>query len=113
MAPNAGVPVVTLAGAKAHASRVAASVVLALHLPELVARTPQDYQDLAVLLAARPRALAAVRERLLGARSQRRLFDRRWWVLHLERSLHMMRELWLSAQPPMHLIVADSDSSSS
>ncbi len=45
----------TVAGGKAHSSRVAASVILALGLPELVARSLEDYQDIAVRLAQHPR----------------------------------------------------------
>ena len=48
---SGGGPVLTLPGSKAHSSRVAASVILALGLPELVARTIGEYENIAVRLA--------------------------------------------------------------
>ena len=42
------------------ASRIAASLILSLGLPELVVRTLQDYEELAVLLATRADLLARV-----------------------------------------------------
>ncbi len=46
-----GVPVVTLAG-RTHVSRVGASVLSCVGLPELVAHTPGEFVDIAVALAA-------------------------------------------------------------
>lgn len=55
-----GVPVVTLAGA-AHRARVGASILGAVGLPELVARTPEEFVDIAAGLAAAPQRLAQLR----------------------------------------------------
>jgi protein O-GlcNAc transferase len=66
-----GVPVITLAG-DVHMSRVGASLLSAAGLETLVARTPEDYIELAVALASDPprrqRLRATMRERLQGSR---------------------------------------------
>ena len=58
-----GVPVITLAG-RSHASRVGASFLASLGLPELVASNPAEYAGAAARLAADPARLAALRASL-------------------------------------------------
>jgi predicted O-linked N-acetylglucosamine transferase (SPINDLY family) len=58
-----GVPVLTLAGDR-HMSRVGASLLAAIGHPEWIAADADAYVRLAVELAAKPEALAAVRARL-------------------------------------------------
>lgn len=70
----AGLPVLTWLG-KTFPSRVAASLLRAAGLPELVADTPEAYEDLAVTLATRPGRLAGLRERLQRNRATAALFD--------------------------------------
>jgi predicted O-linked N-acetylglucosamine transferase (SPINDLY family) len=78
-----GVPVVTLAGAT-HVSRVGASLLTNVGLPELVAETPEQYLDIAQRLAIdveRRRALrTGMRARLLTSR----LLDASGFVRDLE-----------------------------
>ncbi|EKX50147.1 hypothetical protein GUITHDRAFT_135331 [Guillardia theta CCMP2712] len=50
---SSGVPVLTLPGSKAHSSRVAASVVIAAGLPEIIARDLEDYEEIATKLISR------------------------------------------------------------
>jgi predicted O-linked N-acetylglucosamine transferase (SPINDLY family) len=65
-----GVPVLTLAG-NTHASRVGASLMTAVGLPELVAETPEAFVNIAAELAADRARLAAIRaglrERLVAS----------------------------------------------
>lgn len=65
-----GVPVVTLAGER-HAARVGASLLQAVGLRALIARTPDEYVELARALATDPARLAelrrGLRERVLGS----------------------------------------------
>lgn len=63
----AGTPVLTCAG-EAFASRVAASLLTALGLPELVTATLEDYRARALALAHSPAILAELRARLAGRR---------------------------------------------
>lgn len=70
----AGVPVLTLPG-RTFASRVGASLLRAVDLPELVASSLDDYVDKAIALAQHPERLAALRAHLLAARDTAPLYD--------------------------------------
>jgi predicted O-linked N-acetylglucosamine transferase (SPINDLY family) len=70
----AGLPVLTVAG-DTFVSRVAASLLEAAGLPELVARDLDDYERIALDLAADRGYLAALRHRLAQRRDSCTLFD--------------------------------------
>lgn len=70
----AGVPVVTYTG-RTFASRVAASLVHAVGLPELACGDIEQYARLVVELAHDPERLTAMRNTLIDARLQSPLFD--------------------------------------
>ena len=69
-----GLPVVTLAG-EAFASRVAASLLHATDMAELVTTNPQAYEALACDLARSPERLAALKKKLVDNRLTTPLFD--------------------------------------
>jgi protein O-GlcNAc transferase len=69
-----GLPVVTCYG-KAFHGRVAASLLKAIDMPELVATRPEDYEALALELAQNPPLLKATREKLIRNRSTTALYD--------------------------------------
>jgi hypothetical protein len=79
----AGVPLLTLAGSS-YASRLGGSMLHAIGLPELVARSPRAYEDKAVRLARKPEQLARLRRRLARNRDRSALFDTPALVRHLE-----------------------------
>ena len=70
----AGVPVVTLRG-RHFASRVSASCLHAIGLPELVTESLSDYEALAVKLAQDGGFLRATRQKLMNNRLSQPLFD--------------------------------------
>jgi protein O-GlcNAc transferase len=70
----AGLPVVTCRGT-AFAGRVAASLLTAAGLPELITENAADYEALALALARDPARLRALREKLASARATAPLFD--------------------------------------
>lgn len=70
----AGLPVVTRIG-ETFASRVAASLLQAVGLPELVTDSSQAYEALILKLARDPDSLAALRRKLADNRSTAPLFD--------------------------------------
>ena len=70
----AGLPVLTCIGG-CFAGRVAASLLHAVGLPELIASTPQDYEAMAVALARDPERLTALKARLAANRATAPLFD--------------------------------------
>ena len=90
----AGVPVVTCAG-QAFAGRVAASLLKAAGLPELVAQTLADYESLALKLARDPQWRAALRETLLRNRRHAPFFDSRRHARMMEAAF---RQMWRHAQ---------------
>jgi predicted O-linked N-acetylglucosamine transferase (SPINDLY family) len=86
----AGLPLLTLPGA-GFASRVAASLLAAVGLPELIARDAQDYERMAVRLATHPQELRALRDRLAANRRTLPLFDTAKFTADIE-SLYL--DLW-------------------
>lgn len=70
----AGVPLITCTG-EAYASRVAASLLNAAGLPELVTGNLRDYEALALSLAGDPARLREMRERLTRQRETGQLFS--------------------------------------
>ncbi len=70
----AGVPVVTLRG-ETFASRVAASLLHTVGLPELITDRLEDYEALALHLARTPTLLREIRDRLARNRTGTPLFD--------------------------------------
>jgi predicted O-linked N-acetylglucosamine transferase (SPINDLY family) len=70
----AGVPVLTARG-NAFAGRVAASVLTAAGLPELIAQSIEDYEAMALKLAREPHTLAAIKAKLARNRETSALFD--------------------------------------
>ena len=85
----AGVPVLTCLG-ESFAGRVAASLLRALDLPELVTHHPEQYEALALQLGSSPAAHAQLRAKLLQHRFTRPLFDRERYRRHLESALQTM-----------------------
>ena len=87
----AGLPVLTLQG-RSFASRVAAGFLVALGLDELVTSRAEDYEALALSLAADPGKLSDIRQRLWQARRDRPLFHVRGLARDLERAYRQMVE---------------------
>ena len=78
-----GLPVVTCKGA-AFSGRVAASILLAAGLPELVTESLEDYEALALKLAQDQAALAAVKSKIAGLKGHCALFDTAGFTRDLE-----------------------------
>jgi protein O-GlcNAc transferase len=106
----AGVPVVTRPG-DSFASRMAASLLKTLGLPELVAEGPEEYERIATQLATDPAGLAALRERLATLRHTSALFNTERFTRHLESAYETMYETSIRGEPPVAFAVADSSSS--
>lgn len=100
----AGLPVLTRMGAS-FASRVAASLLRAVDVPELIASTQQDYENLASELASDPERLGAIKQRLVESRNSTPLFDSTLFTRHLEAAYSAMCERYHSGLPPEHIYV--------
>jgi len=100
----AGVPLITCVG-DTFAGRVAASLLRAIRLPELIARTPADYEALAGELATNPAKLREIRERLARNRLTQPLFDIASYTKALERAYATMYERQRAGFQPDHIDV--------
>ncbi len=85
----AGVPLITCRGT-AFPGRVAASLLAAAGLPELITESPEAYEALALALAADRERLAALRARLAQNRESCALFDTAGFTLGLEAAYRTM-----------------------
>lgn len=103
----AGVPVLTCAG-RSFAARVAASVLRAVGLAQLVVTTQANYEALAVTLAKQPKHLAQIKNYLTENRRDFRLFDTPRYVRHLESAFVNIIERFRAGLGPDHVVVAAS-----
>jgi predicted O-linked N-acetylglucosamine transferase (SPINDLY family) len=93
----AGLPVLTNTG-KSFASRVAASLLNAVGLPELAVDSSQEYIEMAVNLSADPSRLKLIRAKLESSGHQHPLFDTVSYVRGLEEAFVKMNTLSLAGE---------------
>jgi predicted O-linked N-acetylglucosamine transferase (SPINDLY family) len=79
----AGLPVLTLMG-QSFASRVAASLLNALNLPELITETESSYEQTALMLALQPDRMNLLKSKLVDACEKSSLFNGVLFARHLE-----------------------------
>ena len=101
----AGLPVLTCPG-DSMAARVAASLLTAVGLPELIAHGPDEYEAKALELALDPARLGAIRRRLAENRTTRPLFDTTRYARYLEQAYLQMHERHRAGLPPDHIVIA-------
>jgi predicted O-linked N-acetylglucosamine transferase (SPINDLY family) len=100
----AGLPLLTCMG-EAFASRVAASLLNAIGLPELITTTQQQYEALAVELATDSERLGHIRRTLERNRLTAPLFDTELFARHIENAYSQMYERYQADLPPEHIQV--------
>ncbi len=101
----AGVPVVTCLGST-FAARVAASLLRAVGLPELVKNSLAEYEALALKLAREPELLSSIRAKLARNRNTFPLFDTARFTRHIEAAYVTMWERAQRGEPPESFAVA-------
>lgn len=94
-----GVPVLTQIG-RSFPARVAASLLHAVDLPELVTQSPEEYRARAIHLAKNPADLGKLRARLASARHASPLFDPTTFARNLESAFIVMMDRHRRDQPP-------------
>ena len=102
----AGLPLLTCRGS-AFAGRVAASLLNAVGLPELVTENWQDYESLAVALAHDPARLESYRTRLAQNRLTAPLFDTARTTRAIEAAYTTCSRRWQRGEKPAAFKVAD------
>jgi protein O-GlcNAc transferase len=100
----AGVPVLTYAG-ETFAGRVAASLLRAVGLPELVTTTLDAYQQMAVELGTSYEMLQIIKTELAENRLRAPLFDTALYTKHIETAYRAMYERYQAGLPPDHIVV--------
>ena len=100
----AGLPVLTQIG-QTFAGRVAASLLNAAGLPELITTTRDAYEALAVELATNPAKLASIKQKISDNRLTTPLFDTALFTRHIEAAYTAMYERHHAGLPPDHLHV--------
>lgn len=103
----AGLPLLTCIGGT-FSGRVAASLLKAVGLPELISTTMADYESTAIRLANDPTELEQLKAKLATNRLTTPLFDTARYTRHLEAAYVAMHERHLAGMPPAHITI-DTD----
>ena len=84
-----GLPVLTLMG-ESFASRVAASLLNAVGLPELITTNQEDYESLAIELATNPDKIQKIKNTLINNLPSSPLYNTKLFTQHLESAYQIM-----------------------
>jgi len=99
-----GVPVITLIG-NSFASRVAASIVTAVDMPELITQTQDEYESLAIELAKNQQKFNNIKQKLIENLSTCSLLNSQSFTKNLELAYEQMNAWAVSNQKPENIIV--------
>ncbi len=102
----AGLPVLTQIG-ETFAGRVAASLLTAIGLPELIVQTEERFESMAIELATRPEQMAAIKRRLAENRVTKPLFDTNLYTRHIESAFATMYQRYQGGVARDHIHVAE------
>jgi protein O-GlcNAc transferase len=100
----AGLPVLTCLG-ETFAGRVAASLLNAVGLSELITASLGDYEALALKLAREPSLLASIKAKLAQNRSTHPLFDTARFTRHIEAAYATMWQRYQNGSAPQAFAV--------
>jgi protein O-GlcNAc transferase len=98
----AGLPVLTCRG-DSFAGRVAASLLHAVGLPELVTSNLADYETLALKLVREPALLTQLKARLARNRNTCPLFDTDRFSRNIEAAYVKMWQIWQNGETPRQI----------
>lgn len=101
----AGLPVLTRTG-ESFASRVAASLLHAVGLPELVTTGAEEYESLAIELAGNPDKLRAMKVKLESSKPEAPLFNTDLYTKNIEDAYTRMYERYQAGLPPDHIYIS-------
>jgi protein O-GlcNAc transferase len=99
-----GLPVLTCVG-KSFASRVAASLLESVELPELVVKNTDDYELLAIELATKPEKLKLIKDKLALKLANSPLYDTLLFTRNIESAYYTMQNRYLKKLDPDHIYV--------
>jgi len=87
------------------ASRVAASLLNAVNLPELITTTKEEYESLAIELATNPEKLKIIKDKLVSNLPTAPLYDTKLFTKNLESAYTMMYDRYQRDLDPDHIYV--------
>ena len=99
-----GLPVLTCIG-NSFASRVSASLLNAVNLPELITTSQEQYESLAIELATHPEKLKPIKEKLANNLPIAPLYNTRLFTQHLESAYLSMYDRYQNHLDPEHIYV--------
>jgi len=99
-----GLPVLTCIG-NSFASRVAASLLNAVNLPELITTSQEQYESLAIELATNPEKLKIIKDKLVDNLPTAPLYDTPLFTRHLESAYLTMYDRYQQGLDPDHIYV--------
>jgi predicted O-linked N-acetylglucosamine transferase (SPINDLY family) len=97
-------PIVTKIG-QSFASRVCASLLSAIGVPELITTTTDEYETLAIDLAMNRDKLNGLKEKLIAGKLHSPLFDTTNYVVDLENIYMLMYKNYQAKLPPDHIYI--------
>ncbi len=100
-----GLPILTRIG-ESFPSRVAASLLNAIDLPELITSSQEEYEALAIELAKNPEKLNALKAKLAANRLTTPLFDTPLFTKNLEKAYTQMYERYQADMPVDHIVIS-------
>ena len=103
-----GLPVLTCQG-ESFASRMAASVISAVNLPELITDTREEYESFAIELATNPEKFSELKDKLNNNLSKAPLYNTTKFTENLESLYSIMYQRYHDGLEPDHIYLDDSE----
>ena len=103
----AGLPLVTKIGNQ-FASRVSASLLNAINLPELITKNYEEYEKLILELATNSKKLSEIKTKLLINRRKEPLFDTKRYTQNFEKGLQQAYNLYLNGEKPKDIKIIET-----
>lgn len=103
----AGLPLVTLAG-ESFASRVAASLLNAIGLPEMITYSVDEYEAMAINLAKNAERLNTIRQKLVSNRLEFPLFDTVRFTRNIELAYSAILENYQTNSPAQNIYIKET-----
>ena len=97
-----GLPVLTCMG-RSFVSRMGASILNAINLPELITTTQEEYESLAIELAINPEKLKIIKDKLVNNLPTAPLYDTPLFTQHLESAYTIMYDRYQRGLDPDHI----------
>jgi predicted O-linked N-acetylglucosamine transferase (SPINDLY family) len=100
----AGLPVLTQLG-ESFAGRVAASLLHAINLSELITHTEEEYERKAIDLALNPELMKNIKNKLIKNRLTTPLFNTSLFTRNIQKAYELMYERYHTDLPPDHIYI--------